>query len=168
LAASSGLRDWAVGVKCRLLDGARLLGRFAIEPSLKAPTGSLTRGTGTNTTDASFLFISSHDLDGVSIDLNAGLTRRSGNGRAAPRSASVWTASFGGPVERDVGWVAEVFGFPGTGGRAGVEGTAAFLVGPTLQPEPWLALDAGVIIPLTGPQPHAGYLGGVYNAGKLW
>jgi hypothetical protein len=166
--ASTGVSDWAVGIKWRLLDDAPILGDFAILPQIKAPTGSLSRGTGTGTTDASFLFISSHDLNGVAMDLNVGITRRSGDGGDVPRTASVWTASFGGPFQGNVGWVAEVFGLPGTAGAAGQKGTAAFLAGPTLQPALWLALDIGVIIPLTGPQPHAVYLGGVYNVGRLW
>lgn len=166
--ASTGVGDWAVGVKWRLLDDAPIVGDFAILPAIKAPTGSLSRGTGTSTTDASLLLISSHDFHGVAMDLNAGVTRRSGDGIEVPRTATVWTASFGGPIENNFGWVGEVYGFPGTGGPAGQKGTAAFLVGPTLQPAIWLALDIGVIIPLTGPQPHAVYLGGVYNVGRLW
>jgi hypothetical protein len=166
--AGSGIGDWALGLKWRLLDDAPILGDFAIQPQIKAPTGSLSRGTGTNTTDASILFISSHDLGGVALDLNAGVTRRSGDGDDVPRTATVWTASFGGTIENNVGWVAEAFGYPGTGGPSGQKGTAAILAGPTLQPAPWLALDAGIIIPLTGPQPHAVYLGGVYNVGRLW
>ena len=166
--AGGGVGDWAVGVKWRLLDDAPIVGDFAIQPSIKAPTGSLQTGTGTSTTDVSFLAISSHDLHGVAMDLNAGITLCSGDRNAAPSTAYVWTASFGGSLHGNVGWVAEVFGFPGTGGPVGAKGTAGLLVGPTLQPAPWLALDAGVIIPLTGPQPHAVYLGGVYNLGKLW
>jgi hypothetical protein len=165
---ASGVGDWAVGVKWRLLDDAPIVGDFGILPQIKAPTGSMARGTGTGTTDASFLLISSHDFDGVAMDLNAGVTRRNGDGNDVPRTATVWTASFGGPIENNVGWVGEVFGFPGTGGHAGQKGTAAFLAGPTLQPAIWLALDIGVIIPLTGPQPHAVYVGGVYNVGRLW
>jgi hypothetical protein len=33
---------------------------------------------------------------------------------------------------------------------------------------PWLALDGGVIVPLSGPQPRAAYFGGVWNIGRLW
>jgi len=166
--ATSGIGDWAVGIKWRLLDDAPIVGDFAILPQIKAPTGSLREGTGTSTTDVSFLLISSHDLHGVAMDLNAGLTLRSGDRDAAPSSAFVWTASFGGPIEGNVGWVGELFGYPGTGGPVGQKGTAALLAGPTLQPAEWLALDIGVIVPLTGPQPHAVYLGGVYNVGRLW
>jgi hypothetical protein len=31
----------------------------------------------------------------------------------------------------------------------------------------WLTFDAGVIVPLEGPQPRAIYAGGVYNIGHL-
>ncbi|HEY4303616.1 MAG TPA: transporter [Gemmatimonadaceae bacterium] len=166
--AGSGLGDFAVGIKWRLLDDAPILGDFAVLPQIKAPTGSISKGTGTNTTDASFLFISSHDLGGVAMDLNAGVTHRSGDRSEVPKTATIWTASFGGPIADNLGWVAEVFGYPGTGGAAGQKGTTALLAGPTLLAAPYLALDIGVIIPLTGPQPHAVYLGGVYNFGRLW
>jgi hypothetical protein len=66
------------------------------------------------------------------------------------------------------GWVAETYGFPATTGPAGQAAIVAFLAGPTYQPKEWLAFDAGVIIPITGPQPHALYAGGVWNVGKVW
>ena len=44
----------------------------------------------------------------------------------------------------------------------------ALLTGPTAEVRKWLALDIGVIIPVSGPQPHALYAGGVYNVGRLW
>jgi hypothetical protein len=31
----------------------------------------------------------------------------------------------------------------------------------------WLVFDAGVIVPIEGPQPKAIYAGGVYNIGHL-
>ncbi len=67
-----------------------------------------------------------------------------------------------------VGWVAEFYGFPATSGPAGDEATVAFLVGPTLKVRPWLVLDAGVIVPIAGPQPNAVYVGVTYNVGRLW
>jgi hypothetical protein len=33
--------------------------------------------------------------------------------------------------------------------------------------EKWLVLDAGAIVPLAGPQPHAWYAGLTWNVGKL-
>ena len=54
--------DLTVGVKWRLADDAPVLGRFAIFPNLKLPTGSAILGSGTDTTDVGLLIISSHDL----------------------------------------------------------------------------------------------------------
>jgi hypothetical protein len=164
--SSLGFGDASVGVKWRLLDDAPILGDFAVLPSIKFPTGSSERGTGT--TDAGLLLISSHDLGPVAMDLNAGLTRRSGDGRDAPKTATLWTASFGGPIAGPIGWVAECFGLPGTGGPAGSAPSVALLAGPTYLAYEWLAFDAGVIVPVLGPQPHAVYAGGVYNIGRLW
>jgi hypothetical protein len=44
----------------------------------------------------------------------------------------------------------------------------AFLAGPTYQAAEWLAFDAGLIVPVAGPQPHALYAGAVWNIGKVW
>ena len=163
-----GRADLSVGVKWRLLDDAPIVGDLAVLPAVKLPTGSQSNGTGTGTTDFIFLLISSHKFGDVAMDLNAGVTRRSGNGTVVPKSASVWTSSFGGPFTETFGWVAEVYGFPGTGGPAGDKGLVAFLAGPTATVRKWLALDLGVIIPVSGPQPHALYAGGVYNVGRIW
>jgi hypothetical protein len=144
-----------------------VLGDFALQPSLKLPSGSALHGTGTGTTDVGLLLISSHDWGEYALDINVGYTRRSGDGSQAPRDATLWTVSSGGPVFRSLGWVAEVFGFPGTTGPAGNRGTAAFLTGPTFTIARWLVIDAGAIVPLTGPQPHSWYAGLTWNIGKL-
>lgn len=125
-----GYADFSVGLKVRLLDHG-VLGRFAVLPVLKLPTGSTSAGRGTGTTDLSLLLISSHALGPVSMDLNAGITRRSGDGTAAPKTSSVWTASFGGPAAGALGWVFECFGYPKTSGPAGNASTVALLGGPT-------------------------------------
>lgn len=166
--ASLGVGDWAVGVKWRVADAAPVLGRFAILPSIKFPTGSVSLGTGTDTTDAGLLLISSHDLGPVALDINVGYTRRSGDGLTTPRNAALWTVSFGGPAAGDVGWVAELYGLPRTTGRAGQDAIVAALFGPTLAVRSWLVFDGGVIVPLTGPQPHAVYFGVVWNLGRAW
>ena len=75
--------------------------------------------------------ISSHDLSGVALDINAGYTRRSGNGSQAPRSATLWTVSLGGPFAGAFGWVFECYGYPGTSGPAGQAPIVAILAGPT-------------------------------------
>jgi hypothetical protein len=166
--ATTGAGDIGIAVKWRLIDDAPLLGDFAIQPSLKFPTGDATRGTGTGTTDGSFLLISSHDLGPVAMDINAGITRRSGDGSAAPRNASLWTFSFGGPAAGNLGWTLECYGYPGTGGPAGQAPIVALLGGPTYLVRAWLAVDAGIIVPVAGPQAHALYAGGVYNIGRIW
>jgi hypothetical protein len=166
--AGIGLGDLAVGVKWRFADRPGVLGRLAVLPSVKLPTGSSQSGTGTGTTDVGLLLISSHSLGPVSLDLNAGYTRRSGDGSIAPRNATVWTISFGGPVAGALGWTAELYGYPATAGPAGADAIVAILAGPTVQVRPWLALDIGGIIPVTGPQPRALYFGGVYNIGRAW
>ncbi len=162
-----GVGDAGVGVKWRLLDDAPIVGDFAVLPALKAPTGSAARGTGTGTTDLSILLISSHDFGGVAMDLNAGYTRRSGDGRTVPRDATVWTASFGGPLVGPFGWVGECYGYPATSGPAGASSIVALLAGPTLLVRAWFAVDAGVIVPVTGAQPRALYAGMVYNVGRV-
>jgi hypothetical protein len=166
--AGHGFGDFAIGPKIRLLDDAPVVGDFAILPTVKFGTGSVERGSGTGTTDASLLLISSHDFGGVAMDLNAGYTRRGGDGTTVPRDATVWTASFGGPFSGPYGWVFECFGFPGTGGPAGQAPSVALLGGPTLLVHKWLAVDLGVIVPVSGPQPRALYAGAVYNVGRLW
>ena len=156
--------DFTIGVKYRLIEDDRVLGDFAILPAIKLPTATEGEG-GTGTTDFSLLLISSRQLGSVAMDLNVGATRRSGNGSSAPINASIWTASFGIPIRGPLGAALELFGCPGTAGPAGEKGSAAVLVGPTFLFRKWLALDAGIISPLTGPQPHAVYSGFVWNFG---
>ena len=164
---SFGIGDLAVGVKWRLMDDRPLFGRFAVLPTLKLPTGSKTSGAGTGTTDVGLLLISSHDVGPVALDINAGYTRRGGDGSTAPRDATAWTISTGGSAVGPLGWVAEVFGYPRTTGAAGQPSTVAGLVGPTLLVQTWLALDAGVIVPIAGSPPRALYAGGVWNVGRV-
>jgi hypothetical protein len=155
--------DLTIGLKYRILDRNPILGAFALLPAVKLPTASLRGGTGT--TDFSLLLISSHQVGQVAVDLNLGATRRTGDGTIAPRTAGVWTASFGFPLDGPLGATVEFFGFRRTTGPAGSKATAALLIGPTFLLREWLALDAGGIIPLTGPQPRALYTGFVWNFG---
>ena len=164
---ATGLGDLAVGLKVRLLRKAPVLGDFSVQPALKLPTAPTASGLGTGTTDVALLLISSHDLGPLSMDLNLGYTRRSGPGTLAPRSSALWTASFGGPAAGPLGWVAELYGYPGTAGAAGGKPIVALLAGPTLAAHAWLAFDAGLIVPLAGPQPRALYAGAVVNLGHL-
>jgi hypothetical protein len=165
---ATGIGDVSIGLKWRLIEGAPVVGNFAILPSIKMPSGSADSGTGTGTIDTNLLFISSHKLGPVAMDVNFGYTRRGGDGTLAPRNASVWTASFGGPARGRLGWVAELYGYPATSGPASAASAVAFLGGPTVEIREWLVLDAGLILPFAGSQPRALYSGAVYNLGRLW
>lgn len=161
----SSLGDVAVAIKWRLLAHAPVIGDFAVQPSLKFPTGSAHHGTGT--TDVGLLLISSHAFAAVAVDINAGYVRRSGDGGRTPRNATLWTVSAGRSITGVFGWTGEVFGYPRTTGPAGQDGIVALLTGPTAELRRWLIIDAGVIVPLTGPQPHALYAGLTWNIGRL-
>jgi Putative MetA-pathway of phenol degradation len=160
--------DVSIGIKWRFLEHEKGFGNVAVLPSLKLPSGSTTSGTGTGTTDFSLVLISSQEFGPIEMDLNVGYTRRGGDGSTAPRNATVWTSSFGGPALRKLGWTAEVYGYPGTSGPSGAPPIVAFLGGPTLHLRRPLAFDAGVIEPITGPQPRSLYAGVVYNVGRIW
>ena len=159
-----GTGDVGAGVKWRLTDANGPLGRVALLPSFTWSTGG-DRGTHTNA--AGLLLIDSRSIGPVGLDLNVGLTRRSGDGTTAPRTATVWTVSSALPVTGPVGWQLECFGYPGTHGAAGNAPIVAILTGPTLGAWRSLAFDTGVILPLTGPQPKAWYAGAVANLGRL-
>ncbi len=165
---SLGVGDLSMGVKWRLADDVPILGDVAILPSVKFPTGSDASGRGTGTTDVSLLLISSNDLGAISLDINAGYTRRSGDGSNAPRDAALWTVSLGGPALDWMGWTLECYGYPATTGPAGQANIVALLGGPTFSLTPWLAADAGGIVPVTGPQPKALYAGMVVNVGQVF
>ena len=164
---TSGAGDANLELKCRPIDDAPWLGDCALLTVLKLPTGSPRRGTGTGTTDASLLLISSHAFGPLSLDLNVGGTLRGGDGAATPKRASVWTAALGLQFAGSLGWAAEAYGYPGTTGPSGAAPLVALLFGPTWTPRQWLEVDAGEIIPVTGPQPHAFYAGLVWNVGSL-
>ena len=161
---SLAVSDVTLGVKYRLVDDAPIVGDFAILPAIKLPSAT-TSFAGTGTTDFSLLLVSSHQLGPVAMDLNVGQTWRGGDGTSAPKMASLWTASFGFPIDGPLGAVAEVFGYPRTTGPVGAKGTAALLVGPTYLAREWLAFDSGIIVPIAGNQPHAIYVGFVWNLG---
>jgi hypothetical protein len=166
--SSSGLTDAQVGIKWQLTDGAPVVGDFAIQSLLKVPTGSISRGTGTGTTDLNLLAISSHSFGPVALDLNAGYTRRSGDGSVVPTSATFWTCSTGIELTDRLGWAAEVFGYPGTKGLSGAPAIVAFLTGPTFAVQKYLVIDAGAIFNITGFGGHAIYAGLTWNMGRLW
>jgi hypothetical protein len=165
--ALSGLTDLAIAPKLQLLDGAPILANFSIQPSLKLPTGSADKGTGTGTTDVGLLLISSRSGGPFSLDLNAGVTRRDGDGSNAPRTATFLTASGGVSLSSGLGWVLECFSFPGTSGPAGARTQVGLLSGPTWAVRPWLVLDAGAIGNLAGLPATSIYAGLTWNIGRL-
>lgn len=165
--SNTGIGDASVALKWRLLEDAPILGDFAVLPTIKFATGSTDKGTGTGTTDGSLLLISSHKLGDVALDLNVGITRRSGDGTDVPKTSTVWTVSFGGPLSGDLGFAAEFFGFGKTTGPAGADPIVAFLVGPTWTVRNYLVLDAGIIAKITGDQPNAIYAGLTWNLGSI-
>ncbi len=162
---NTGFGDASMGLKWRIREDAPVLGDVAVLPAIKFPTGSTATGAGTGTTDVSLLFISSHQLGAVAMDLNAGVTRRIGDGQNAPRTSTVWTASFGGPLAGRLGFSAEIYGYPATSGPAGADSIIAFLAGPTWTARDWLVFDAGIIVKLTGEQPRAICAGLTWNVG---
>ena len=164
-ASGLGVSDLTVGLKVRLANDLPIVGALAVLPSVKLPTANPAHGTGT--TDGTLLLISSHQLGHMSLDINFGYTRRSGDGARAPRSATLWTSSAGVPLAGAVGLAVEVYGYPRTGGPAGSAGIVALLAGPTLSLRPRWTADLGGILPLRGPQPDALYTGFVYNLGAL-
>jgi len=161
----AGANDLAVALKQRMLDAAPVVHDFSVQGSIKFATGS--HGISTGTTDVSLLLISSRPIGGGELDLNAGYTRRSGNGTTAPTDATLLTASFGMPIHGHVGAVAELFAYPGTAGPSGAPPQVGFLTGPTLQVQPWLVLDAGVILNVQHMGANAAYAGLTYNIGRI-
>jgi len=162
---SVGFGDVSAGLKVRLADAVPVLGAFAVMPALKLATGDDSHGT--KTTDGSVLFISSHQVGRTSLDVNAGLTWRSGGGSRAPQRAAVWTISSGTSITDRWGAALEVFGYPGTTGPVGSAPTVAVLAGPTLAVGGHAVVDAGGILRVKGPQPRAVYFGLTYNLGRL-
>jgi hypothetical protein len=162
-----GAGDVTLDVKWRILDNDPVLGNFALLPAVKLATGPTALGRGTGTTDGMITLISSRTIGPVSMDLNIGYTRRSGDGSAAPRDAMLWTASFGGSLYRRVGWAFECYGYPATSGPAGQGAYSALLFGPTFSPSRMLVFDTGAIVPLAGDQSYGLYAGVVWNAGRI-
>ncbi|MEO7041207.1 MAG: transporter [Gemmatimonadaceae bacterium] len=161
----SGVTDLAFALKQRLLDNAPILHDFSVQAAVKFPTGST--NVTTTTTDASILLISSRPIGAAELDLNAGYTRRSGNGSIAPINATLLTASFGTPIAGPLGGVAEVFSNPATTGPAGTATSVGFLFGPTYQVQPSLVLDAGAILNVRNMTGNAIYAGVTYNVGRI-
>ncbi len=159
-----GLGDPSAVLKLQLLEGAPLLGDFAVLGGVKLPVVSAPRGS--ETTDGTVLLISSHQFGAVSLDVNLGYTRRSGDGTAAPRNATLATLAAGWPLQGGLGFTAELFTLPRTTGPAGAPTAVALLGGPTFRLTPECVLDVGGIVKLTGDQPDALYAGLTWNLGR--
>jgi hypothetical protein len=163
----AGVADLAVGIKWQVAKDLPVLADFAVQPMLKFATGSSDKGTGTDTTDVSILLISSRSIGPVALDLNVGYTRRSGDGTAIPVDSTLWAVSTGFPVAGRLGWVAEVFGYPGTSGPAGYKPIVAFLTGPTVTLKPTVVVDTGVILDISHYGGNAWYAGATWNIARL-
>lgn len=162
----AGVGDLNVAVKWRFAESAAL-GRLAFMPNVKLPTGSQEDGTGVDTTDGGLLLIWSRSLGAVSLDLNFGYTRRSGDGTIAARDATLWAASFGGPAVGRIGWGAELSGTLRTTGPSAEPAGCTLLAGPTFSIASWLSFDAGFSVQLNQDHPYRIYFGGVWNVAKL-
>jgi len=165
-AVVSGAADLVVALKWRIADSLPIIGDFAIQPAVRLPTASA--NIGSSSVVGSILLISSQHYGPVEVDANIGLFSRLSNNGEAPYTATLWTVSAGSAVVGPLGWTAEVFGYPGTSGASGSAPLVGFLTGPTCIIREWFVGDAGIMIPLAGPQPHALYAGLTWNLGRLW
>jgi len=114
---TTGFGDLTIGMKWRIVDGAPVVGDFAILPSIKTPTGSETSGTGTGTTDFSLLLISSHQFGPVDMDINGGYTRRSGDGSTARATRRSGRRLLGGQCTDVSDGMRKSMGIPAPQGR---------------------------------------------------
>jgi hypothetical protein len=166
--AQSGITDVLVGVKWRLTDNAPAIGAFALQTTVSLPTGSPEAGRGSGKAAVNLLAISSHQLGPVALDINLGYTRLGGESEFAPSDSTLWTVSTGFPLAGRVGWVAEVFGYPGTRGPSGALPVVAFLTGPTVALSPSVVADAGAIFDVVRFGGTAIYGGLTWNIGRAW
>ena len=102
--ARSGITDFLVGIKWRLVDAAPVVGAVAMQSTLALPTGSPESGRGSGKAAVNVLVISSRRIRPLSLDVNAGYTRLGGESATTPRDSTVWTAAASMPVAgRSVG-----------------------------------------------------------------
>lgn len=166
--ATAGLTDTIVGIKWRVADDAGLFGTFAIQTTATVPTGSSGLGTGTGETAINLLAISSRTIGPVSLDLNVGYTRRTGDGSTAPTNEWLWTISTGFPLVGQLGMGAEIFGAPASTGPAGKPRVVAFLTNLNYAPTPRVVVDAGVTFNISGFGDPAIFAGVTWNMGRAW
>jgi hypothetical protein len=163
--AGASVADVSIGVKWRLTDSAPVAGAVAVLPSLNVSTGS---ADATGETAAGLLLIASRTLGAVSLDLNVGYTRRTGDGSRAPKTEALWAASLGGPLSRRVSWLGEVYGYPATAGPAGESAIVGSIVGASAAISSSIVVDIALALPVAGPESHAVLAGVVWNAGSVW
>jgi hypothetical protein len=166
--AQSGITDVLVGVKWHLTDDAPVIGAFAMQATVSLPTGSSESGRGSGKAGVNLLAISSHHIGPVALDINAGYTRLGGESTVAPRDSTLWTVSTGFPITGRLGWVAELYGYPGTSGPNGALPIVALLTGPTFTLRPSLVLDAGATFNVSRFGGTAVYSGLTWNIGRAW
>ncbi|MDQ6738460.1 MAG: hypothetical protein M3Z30_12270, partial [Gemmatimonadota bacterium] len=111
--------------------------------------------------------ISSRMLGSVELDLNAGYTRRSGDGSVAPINSTVLTASLGGAIAGPLGGTVELFGYPATSGASGSPTSLGSVVALTYALQKWLVLDAGAIVNVRNLGANALVAGFTYNMGRV-
>ena len=160
-----GIIGTAVARKFHIASGVPILEDVAVQAGVKFPTGA--QPPEFDTTDGSLLLISSHQHGAFSLDVNVGYIRRSGDGSATPKNATMATASASWSLPRDFGLGVEVFTYPGTSGRAGGPTTVGLLTGPTYRVNRTCVVDAGVVLRLRGNYPTSVYAGVTYNLGRL-
>ncbi len=166
--ARSGITDFLVGIKWRLVDAAPVVGAVAMQSTLALPTGSPESGRGSGKAAVNVLVISSRRIGPLSLDVNAGYTRLGGESATTPRDSTVWTAAASMPVAGRLGWAAELYGYPGTSGPNGQPPVVALLTGPSLTVSPSLVLDAGAIFDVARFGSTAVYAGLTWNIGRIW
>jgi hypothetical protein len=154
-----------IGVKYRITDRAPVLGAIAVLPSVSLPVGNARR---TDEDSVGALFITSRVMRAVSLDLNVGYIRRSGDGSQVPVSEALWAAAAGGPLAGRFGWVGEISGSPRTAGPAGRDAEVNLLVGVTAALTPSVVIDLACALPLSGDGSSVVMSGVVWNVGPLW
>lgn len=164
----AGLTDLSLALKWRLFDDAPVLGAFALQPSASLATGSVEDGTGIGTWSVSVLMISSHAFGPVAIDVNAGYTRRGGDGTVVSTDATVWAVSAGLDVAGRLGWCAEFFGYPHTTGISGEPSIVGFLTGPSFAIDKSVVVDAGMALDVRKFGATQVYAGVTWNIGRAW
>ena len=163
-AAAQGMSDVILALKWRAPGRLPLLGDFAVQPAIRLPTGADSVGSGRRA--GSIVFVSSNHFGPVELDVNLGLVTRIG--ASALPLQGWWTASAGTNVAGRLGWALEIYGYPGTSGADAAAPLVGLLTGPTWTVHDWFVLDAGAVVPVSGPQPHSLYMGLTWNIGRVW